>query len=161
MCNRRSTWDVVENGKDFNGIRPMTDDNSPTTTFRIVQPQSSARYVLVLDRSGSMSSNDRMGKLKQSAEKWIKYDLKLGSKLGITSFSSSSGGNSATEDMPLTELIENNKQAFIKKIEDLHPNGNLILANVVLNFTDTKKSLHRRYLSWKWYHEGHGCKQIP
>ena len=161
MCNRRSTWDVVKNGKDFKGIGPMTDDNSPTTTFRIVQPQSSARYVLVLDRSGSMNTNARMEKLKQSAEKWIKYDLKLKSKLGITSFSSSSNGNSATEDMPLTELRQNNKQTFIEKIEGLNPNGNQILANVFLNFTDTKSSLHRRYLSWKWYHEGHGCKHIP
>ena len=123
MCNRRSTWDVVKNGKDFKGIRPMTDEKSPKTTFRIVQPQSSARYVLVLDRSGSMKDNNRMTRLKQSAEKWIKYDLKLNSKLGITSFSSDSKGNSATEDKPLTALAEANKPSFLDTIEKLNPNG--------------------------------------
>ena len=123
MCNRRSTWDVVKNGKDFKGIRPMTDEKSPKTTFRIVQPQSSARYVLVLDRSGSMKDNNRMTRLKQSAEKWIKYDLKLNSKLGITSFSSDSHGNSATEDKTLTALAEANKQSFLNTIERLKPSG--------------------------------------
>ena len=124
MCNRRSTWDVVKKGKDFANAKPMIADKSPRTTFRIVQPQSSARYVLVLDRSGSMKDNNRMTRLKQSAEKWIKYDLKLDSKLGITSFSSSSNGNSATEDMPLTALTEENKQSFLNVTERLNPNGN-------------------------------------
>ena len=124
MCNRRSTWDVVKNGKDFSNVEPMTDEHSPKTIFRIVQPQSSARYVLVLDRSGSMKDNNRMARLKQSADKWIKYDLKLNSKLGITSFSSDSRGNSATEDKPLTALTEANKQSFLEAIDRLNPNGN-------------------------------------
>ena len=50
MCNRRSTWDVIQNSKDFLNVTPMKNETSPDTTFTIFQPNSGGRYTLVLDR---------------------------------------------------------------------------------------------------------------
>ena len=86
MCNRRSTWDVISHSKDLYGIEPMKNETAPETIFHILQPNAVARYTLVLDRSGSMKDNERLDRLKQSSVRWIKYDLKTNSKLGVTSF---------------------------------------------------------------------------
>ena len=88
MCNRRSTWDVISHSKDLIGVKPMPNETAPKTIFNILQPNAVGRYTLVLDRSGSMAQNNnhRLERLQQSSIRWINYDLKTNSKLGITSF---------------------------------------------------------------------------
>ena len=88
MCNRRSTWDVISHSKDLNGVKPMTNETAPKTIFNILQPNAVGRYTLVLDRSGSMAMNNnhRLERLKQSSIRWINWELKTNSKLGIVSF---------------------------------------------------------------------------
>ena len=86
MCNRRSTWDVISHSKDLYGIEPMKNETAPETIFHILQPNAVARYTLVLDRSGSMKGNERLDRLQKSSVRWIKYELKTNSKLGVTSF---------------------------------------------------------------------------
>ena len=86
MCNRRSTWDVISHSKDLNGVQPMKNETAPETIFNILQPNEVGRYTLVLDRSGSMQDADRLERLQRSSIRWINFDLKTNSKLGIVSF---------------------------------------------------------------------------
>lgn len=88
MCNQRSTWEVIEQNIDFMmvGFKPMnTSLSPPPTTFTILQPDD-GRFTLVLDRSGSMEDQDRWIRLVQSSTRWIEFDIKAGTQLGITSF---------------------------------------------------------------------------
>ena len=88
MCNQKSTWDIIMESTDFEGVSPLNTTNPvPKTKFKILQPDT-ARYTLVLDRSNSMTDNGRkrFQMLKQSSKRWIQNELKTSSKLGITSF---------------------------------------------------------------------------
>ena len=62
-------------------------DIAPETEFEILK-QNIGKFVLVLDTSSSMSKPNvtRFEQLKQSTMRWIKYDIDLGSQLGIVSF---------------------------------------------------------------------------
>ena len=86
MCNQKSTWDIVMESPDFQGVSPALKP-APQTKFKILQPNT-ARYTLVLDKSTSMGNDNptRFDRLKQSSKRWIQYELKTNSKLGITSF---------------------------------------------------------------------------
>ena len=87
MCNQKSTWQVIMESPDFIDVIPKNSEFEFNTTFKILRPDD-ARFTLVLDRSGSMEDHDRkrLQRLKQSSIRWIKYELKLNSQLGITSF---------------------------------------------------------------------------
>jgi hypothetical protein len=55
MCNSRSIWSVVSQHPDFTGNNnPETDIANTKPTFNIVRC-TAARYVLVVDCSGSMA----------------------------------------------------------------------------------------------------------
>ena len=89
LCKYQSVWEVIEKNNDFNGgnFKPMNASNpAPDTTFEIIQPDKGGRFVLVLDKSGSMDDENRMERLKQSSTRWIKYDLEEGNKLGVVRF---------------------------------------------------------------------------
>ena len=58
----------------------------PETTFTIYKPETGGRFVLTLDKSGSMDEKNRMTRLKQSTIKWINYELEEGNQLGIVKF---------------------------------------------------------------------------
>ena len=88
---------------------PSRDIETLDPSFQIVR-ESSARFVLVLDVSGSMRSyvnlvipyfflsffisitvnwlilQDRIGRLNRSARRWITYDLPNSSQLAIVTF---------------------------------------------------------------------------
>ena len=85
MCNQKSTWQVIMESPDFIDVIPKNTEFEFNTTFKILRPDE-ARFTLVLDISGSMKDHGRLEKLKQSSIRWIKYELKLNSQLGITSF---------------------------------------------------------------------------
>ena len=114
----------------------MNSESPPETDFRLIQSPTEARFTLVIDRSGSMQTYDRMEKLKLAATRWIIHELKLNTKLGITSFSSNSHGNSATEDMPLTAITDSNRQTFLDRIYSLNPNGGTCLGNGIMKGMD-------------------------
>ena len=85
ICDRKSTWSVIIANEDFVGVTPMDAETPPETTFKILRPQDE-RFVFVLDRSGSMATSDRIGRLIQSSSRWVKYEVRDGSQVGITSF---------------------------------------------------------------------------
>ena len=88
LCKYQSVWEVIQKNSDFQGnFQPMDPSNpAPNTNFEIIQPDQGGRFVLVLDRSGSMEKEHRMERLKQSSTRWIKYDLEAGNKLGVVHF---------------------------------------------------------------------------
>ena len=88
-CNYLPTWEIIKTNVDFQGnnFKPMDTSNPPpTTTFEILKPDLGGRFVLTLDRSGSMDKDKRLKRLKQSSTKWIQSGLEEGNKLGIVSF---------------------------------------------------------------------------
>ncbi|XP_043233012.1 calcium-activated chloride channel regulator 1-like [Amphibalanus amphitrite] len=86
-CNQRSVWDVIADNDDFAGGANPPADLTPTQiepSFEVVR-QTDARYVLVLDTSGSMSGS-RITQLNNAATKWIKYELQNGTWVSIVTF---------------------------------------------------------------------------
>ncbi|KZS12185.1 Calcium-activated chloride channel regulator 2 [Daphnia magna] len=90
VCDTQSVWSVISKHADFAG-----NNNPPATianvkpTFNIVRVLTGARYVLVTDVSSSMGSYNRIGRLYEAARRWIKYDVRNGTSLGIVKFSTS------------------------------------------------------------------------
>ena len=82
-----------------------------------------------------MKDFSRMERLQHSSDRWILYDLKENSLLGITSFSSSTNGNSASEDVPLTKVTNENRNVFVVKIDGLRPSGGTCLGNGLMKGT--------------------------
>ena len=134
---------------DLFNIQPLNTESPPNTEFRLIQSPPEARFTLVIDRSGSMSMSDRMEKLKFTTIRWIIHELKLNTNLGITSFSSNSNGNSATEDMPLTKITDSNRQTFVNAIERLNPNGGTCLGNGIMKGMDVSLELLERKDYWR------------
>ena len=63
----------------------MIADTPPETTFKVLRP-GDERFVFVLDVSGSMADSDRIGRLKQSSQRWVNFEVRDGSQVGVTSF---------------------------------------------------------------------------
>ena len=123
MCDYKSTWDVIMENDDFINVQPMNiTNNAPETQFTILYPDDGGRFVLVLDRSGSMKDESRMERLKQSSTRWIEYDVPVGTKIGLTSFSSQ-----ASSDKVLTKVDDTNRQEFVSVINNLRPDGGTCL----------------------------------
>lgn len=104
-CNSRSTWDVIINNDDFLGVKPHGDETPPRTDFKVLRLSSSGylmtkkfiffcefarpqdeRFVFVMDVSGSMGNSKRLDRLKQSSARWVNYEVRNGSYVGIVSF---------------------------------------------------------------------------
>ncbi|KAE8610707.1 hypothetical protein XENTR_v10012213 [Xenopus tropicalis] len=108
ICNSRSTWDVIMNSTDIKATPPQADSNIPVPTFTLLQ--SSDRVVtLVLDVSGSMASDGRIGRLYQAAEVFVMQIVEEGSHVGIVSFSTST-----TVLSKLVQVIDDTQRNHLK-----------------------------------------------
>ncbi|XP_070558064.1 calcium-activated chloride channel regulator 1-like [Ptychodera flava] len=86
-CKYKSAWEVMLDSGDFkSGANSPRDVTDTTPTFKILK-SAPKRIVLVLDTSGSMETNDRIGKLNQLATKYIRATVPDGSSVGIVQFS--------------------------------------------------------------------------
>ncbi|XP_059839810.1 calcium-activated chloride channel regulator 1-like isoform X2 [Hypanus sabinus] len=108
MCNCRSTWDVISHSEELRSISsPYTGSTKPTFTFL----QTKDRVLcLVLDVSGSMSQGNRIGRLRQAAEVFLRQVIEKGSQVGIVSFNH-----------------EANTKAQLKKIDGPSARSDLVL----------------------------------
>jgi calcium-activated chloride channel regulator 4 len=87
LCQGRSVWEVLRAHPDFaDGANPP-DNELPTTEpdFKVVR-QMDKRTVLILDVSGSMAINDRIGKLNQGCNTFISSIAMDGEEIGIVTF---------------------------------------------------------------------------
>ena len=88
-CDGKSTWNVIMDNKDF--INNSAVDGLDTTpVFSILRP-SQAKYVLVMDVSGSMHTNDqnipRDINMINAVKRWITYEVSDGTDVGMVVFS--------------------------------------------------------------------------
>ncbi|XP_069863624.1 calcium-activated chloride channel regulator 1 [Dipodomys merriami] len=83
-CNLRSTWEVIRDSEDFKKTTPMSTQ-PPTPTFSLLQ--IGKRIVcLVLDKSGSMSSGNRLNRMNQAGKLFLLQTVELGSWVGMVMF---------------------------------------------------------------------------
>ena len=89
MCYGQSAWEVIRKSEDFKGLSPMNDLVPPPTHFRILQPGTNTRYVLILDKSVSMEDPKecpKIDRLKEASKKFVMYDVMDGDQVGVVSF---------------------------------------------------------------------------
>ncbi|XP_066232813.1 calcium-activated chloride channel regulator 1-like isoform X1 [Saccopteryx leptura] len=88
MCNHRSTWDVIKDSDDFRNASPMEGKNPPPPpTFSLLRTKQRV-VCLVLDKSGSMSTDDRLFRMNQAAELYLIQIIEMGSLVGMVTFDS-------------------------------------------------------------------------
>ncbi|XP_049628509.1 calcium-activated chloride channel regulator 1 [Suncus etruscus] len=132
-CNLRSTWEVIRDSEDFKKATPMTTQ-PPKPTFSLLQ--IGQRIVcLVLDKSGSMSTDKRLQRLTQAGKLFLLQTIEQGSWVGMVIFDSVASVRS--------ELIQINsgaeRDALIKSLPTAAAGGTSICSGLRSAFTVIKK----------------------
>ncbi|XP_004603684.2 calcium-activated chloride channel regulator 1 [Sorex araneus] len=132
-CNLRSTWEVIRDSEDFKKTTPMTTQ-PPKPTFSLLQ--IGQRIVcLVLDKSGSMSIDNRLNRLSQAGKLFLLQTIEQGSWAGMVAFDSAASVRS--------ELIQINsgteRDKLIKSLPTSASGGTSICSGLRLAFTVIKK----------------------
>jgi calcium-activated chloride channel protein 1 len=132
-CNLRSTWEVISESEDFKKTTPMTSQ-PPTPTFSLLQ--IGQRIVcLVLDKSGSMSSDNRLNRMNQAGKLFLLQTVEEGSWVGMVMFDSTAYVRS--------ELIQINsgadRDALTKSLPTVSTGGTSICSGLRSAFTVIKK----------------------
>ncbi|XP_027251694.1 calcium-activated chloride channel regulator 3A-1-like isoform X2 [Cricetulus griseus] len=103
ICNRRSTWDVIKESADFHNASPMTAREAPPPpTFSLLKAKQRV-VCLVLDKSGSMDTGDRLIRMNQAAELYLTQIVEQKSRVGLVTFDST-----AIIQNYLTEITNSN-----------------------------------------------------
>ncbi|CAL4114423.1 unnamed protein product, partial [Meganyctiphanes norvegica] len=87
MCNERSIWDIMWLHEDFSDEANPPTDEPMIPNIEVIR-QTEAKFVMVLDYSGSMTTNQRQEKLQRTAQRWILHEVSQGSLVGIVKFNS-------------------------------------------------------------------------
>ncbi|CAD7683099.1 unnamed protein product [Nyctereutes procyonoides] len=132
-CNLRSTWEVIQDSEDFKKTTPMTTQ-PPTPTFSLLQ--IGQRIVcLVLDKSGSMATGDRLKRLNQAGKLFLLQIVEQGSWVGMVTFDSVAQVQS--------ELIQINsgreRDALTKSLPTVATGGTSICSGLRSAFAVIKK----------------------
>ena len=89
MCNGQAIWEVMNQHDDFIDNEALDKDTAPRTEFNVLR-QEEARYVMVLDTSGSMDDNKqgrpRITRMNEAAKNFVQFYVNDGSQLGVTHF---------------------------------------------------------------------------
>ncbi|XP_051021561.1 calcium-activated chloride channel regulator 1 [Acomys russatus] len=132
-CNLRSTWEVIQESEDFKQTTPMTTQ-PPTPTFSLLQ--TAQRVVcLVLDKSGSMTNDDRLNRMNQASKLFLLQTVEQGSWVGMVTFDSAAYVQS--------ELIQINSGAdrdlLTNRLPTVSSGGTSICSGLQAAFTAIKK----------------------
>ncbi|XP_008107509.3 calcium-activated chloride channel regulator 1 [Anolis carolinensis] len=124
QCNFRSTWEVIMNSSDYASSFPI---NSPPSAPAISLLQTHDRVVcLVLDVSGSMTTYDRIARLKQAAELFLLQIIETGSWVGIVTFNSY-----ATRQIGLRQITSDSVRESLKNYLPTSAGGGTIICSGV------------------------------
>ncbi|XP_072178777.1 calcium-activated chloride channel regulator 1-like [Diadema setosum] len=106
-CSNLAAWTVMrEKTNDFdNGPQVVTNT---TPIFTVIQAPLSRSVVLVLDKSGSMSTNERFTKVISASTEYIRSIIPLKSQLGIVYFDSY-----AHEGAELTPIVNDQTREIL------------------------------------------------
>ncbi|XP_004603677.2 calcium-activated chloride channel regulator 1-like [Sorex araneus] len=88
MCNHKNTWDIIMSSDDFQKASPLPEKFTPPhPTFSLLKAKERV-VCLVLDKSGSMSSEDRLLRMNRAAELFLIQIIERGSLAGLVTFDS-------------------------------------------------------------------------
>ncbi|XP_062962533.1 calcium-activated chloride channel regulator 1 [Cynocephalus volans] len=132
-CNLRSTWEVICDSEDFKKTTPMKTQ-PPKPTFSLLQ--IGQRIVcLVLDKSGSMKTGDRLNRLNQAGKLFLLQTVEQGTWVGMVTFDSAAHVQS--------ELIQINggtdRDTLTRRLPTVAAGGTSICSGLRLAFTVIKK----------------------
>ncbi|KAM9241773.1 LOW QUALITY PROTEIN: calcium-activated chloride channel regulator 1-like [Dugong dugon] len=132
-CNLRSTWEVIRDSEDYKKTTPM-NTQPPEPTFSLLQ--IGQRIVcLVLDKSGSMLTGDRLNRLKQAGQLFLLQTVEQGSWVGMVAFDSAAYVKS--------ELIQirssTDRDVLIRSLPTAASGGTSICSGLRSAFTVIKK----------------------
>ncbi|XP_004480964.1 calcium-activated chloride channel regulator 1-like [Dasypus novemcinctus] len=138
MCNRRSTWDVIMDSHDFNNTSPMTGTNPPPfPTFSLLKTKQRV-VCLVLDKSGSMSTEDRLSRMNRAAELYLIQIIEKGSFVGMVTFESF-----AKIQNNLTKITDDNDhQKITANLPQIASGGTSICSGLKAGFQAITQSEH-------------------
>ena len=95
MCAESSVFEIVRGHEDFQDFTDGNVINKRKVTFEILRTRGVSNFVMVMDASASMRNNCkdkpkpcelRLDRLKQSATRWVKYDIKEDVALSLVRF---------------------------------------------------------------------------
>ncbi|XP_043859045.1 calcium-activated chloride channel regulator 1-like [Dromiciops gliroides] len=134
MCNLRSTWEVIQDSDDYKASTPMTDAQPPKPSFSLKQIRERI-LCLVLDKSGSMGSDDRLNRLKQAATLFLLQIIEKGSWVGMVTFD-----DTASVQSELVQIVTDaERNALITKLPSVASGGTSICSGLRSGFTVIKK----------------------
>uniref|UniRef100_F7DX63 VWFA domain-containing protein n=1 Tax=Ornithorhynchus anatinus TaxID=9258 RepID=F7DX63_ORNAN len=130
MCNHRSTWDVIMNSSDFNNLSPMAKMDRPLpTVFSLLQTKDRVAC-LVLDKSGSMSQEDRLNRMNQAAQVFLLQIVEVGSWVGMVTFDSV-----AQVQNNLSQIVQDDvRDELSSKLPKVADGGTSICSGLQLGF---------------------------
>lgn len=132
-CNLRSTWEVIQESEDFQQATPMTTQ-PPTPTFSLLQIGQRV-LCLVLDKSGSMTSDDRLNRMNQASKLFLLQTVEQGSWVGMVTFDSA-----AYVQRELTQINSATERDLLaKSLPTISSGGTSICSGLQTAFTVIKK----------------------
>ncbi|KAE8609339.1 hypothetical protein XENTR_v10011781 [Xenopus tropicalis] len=87
ICNSRSIWDIIRTSQDIISTPPMENNIYPEPSFSFLQYKGRV-VTLLIDVSGTMGGNNRIGRVFQAADIFLTQIIETGSYIGIVEFSS-------------------------------------------------------------------------
>ncbi|XP_036611364.1 calcium-activated chloride channel regulator 1-like [Trichosurus vulpecula] len=130
MCNQRSTWEVIMDSEDFRNVSLMAGTNSPPPpTFSLLKTKEHI-VCLILDKSGSMSTKNRLSNLVEAAELYLIQIVEMGSWVGMVTFDSD-----AEIQNNLTQIVPGNAtQEIIERLPKVANGGTSICGGLRAGF---------------------------
>ncbi|XP_077189227.1 calcium-activated chloride channel regulator 1-like [Paroedura picta] len=129
LCKYRSTWEVITASEDFVISSPLSGP-PPAPILSVLQTQDRV-VCLVLDVSGSMDANNRINRLRQAAEIFVRQIIEMPSWVGIVTFN-----NVAKIETSLQQIISDNvRDSLIHLLPTSAGGGTSICTGVQTGFS--------------------------
>ncbi|XP_060058353.1 calcium-activated chloride channel regulator 1-like [Erinaceus europaeus] len=130
MCSKRSTWEAITKSEDFQKASPMPGTNPPPPpTFSLLRTRQHV-VCLVLDKSGSMDSEERLLQMNQAAELFLNQIIEKESLVGMVTFKSY-----ATIQNDLTEVTDDDDyQKITANLPQVADGGTSICSGLTTGF---------------------------
>ncbi len=106
LCEGRAAADVILSHQDFRRINPKRSRSRVAEPEISVFREPTPQYVLVMETSRSMAANEQWKWINKAAQKFIRYDLPVNSKLAIVTFN-----NKSKVEHPMVEVTGNDARA--------------------------------------------------
>ncbi|XP_069838025.1 calcium-activated chloride channel regulator 1-like [Dendropsophus ebraccatus] len=86
LCDGHSTWDIIKDHNDVVSSEPRDVYNMPEPTISVLRYRERV-ITLLIDVSKSMSTNNRLGRVRQAADVFLTESIARGTYIGIVEIS--------------------------------------------------------------------------